>query len=210
MRILSKTLTGVVAVLAFAGQAQAASLIDNGDFEAPFAGFDPGVGFYNIGPAVDADTFAVPVNFGWTVSGDIDLIPSNNFGAALPNSGLFRIDLNGYGPGTISQMFNTVAGRVYNLRFDYSANGSGTANVLLGALSAGITGGGAAQVFSQSFVGTGGLQTLTIASTSGGTGGVVLDNISVSAVPEAATWAMLVAGFGMAGAAMRRRRTVAA
>lgn len=29
------------------------------------------------------------------------------------------------------------------------------------------------------------------------------------AVPEPATWAMMIAGFGMAGAAMRRRRQVA-
>ncbi len=31
-------------------------------------------------------------------------------------------------------------------------------------------------------------------------------NYSVAAVPEAATWAMLIAGFGLTGAAMRRRR----
>ena len=41
--------------------------------------------------------------------------------------------------------------------------------------------------------------------------GVDLDNISVtgsipSAVPEPATWAMMIAGFGMAGSAIRRRR----
>ena len=38
-----------------------------------------------------------------------------------------------------------------------------------------------------------------------------LDNINVSAVnavPEPATWAMMIGGFGLAGAAMRRRRTV--
>ena len=29
---------------------------------------------------------------------------------------------------------------------------------------------------------------------------------SVAAVPEPATWAMMIAGFGLAGAAMRRRR----
>lgn len=36
-----------------------------------------------------------------------------------------------------------------------------------------------------------------------------IDNfhISTSAVPEPATWAMMIAGFGLAGAAIRRRRT---
>jgi hypothetical protein len=33
-----------------------------------------------------------------------------------------------------------------------------------------------------------------------------LDNIAGSAVPEPATWAMMIAGFGLAGSAIRRRR----
>jgi len=35
-----------------------------------------------------------------------------------------------------------------------------------------------------------------------------VDDISGSAVPEPATWAMMITGFGLAGAAIRRRRTV--
>lgn len=35
------------------------------------------------------------------------------------------------------------------------------------------------------------------------------DDFAAAAVPEPATWAMLVAGFGMMGAALRRRRSVA-
>ena len=42
-------------------------------------------------------------------------------------------------------------------------------------------------------------------------GGFQLDNVNVAAaVPEASTWAMLIAGFGLVGATMRRRRLVAA
>lgn len=41
------------------------------------------------------------------------------------------------------------------------------------------------------------------------TGGyLALDNIDVSGVPEASTWAMLVLGFGITGGAMRTRRTL--
>ena len=36
-----------------------------------------------------------------------------------------------------------------------------------------------------------------------------IDNLAV-AVPEPATWAMMIVGFGAAGAMIRRRRTVAA
>jgi len=42
--------------------------------------------------------------------------------------------------------------------------------------------------------------------------GVVIDNLSLSvdAVPEPATWAMMLAGFGLAGIAVRRRRPAVA
>lgn len=41
-------------------------------------------------------------------------------------------------------------------------------------------------------------------------GGFQLDNVNVAAaVPEASTWVMLIAGFGLVGATMRRRRLVA-
>ena len=44
---------------------------------------------------------------------------------------------------------------------------------------------------------------------SGEGGYAVLDDVSFAAagggVPEASTWAMLIAGFGLVGAAMRRR-----
>jgi hypothetical protein len=45
--------------------------------------------------------------------------------------------------------------------------------------------------------------------TSESLGGYV-DNITLTAVPEPATWAMMIAGFGMAGMAIRRRRTALA
>jgi hypothetical protein len=38
----------------------------------------------------------------------------------------------------------------------------------------------------------------------------LLDNISVTTVPEPASWALMIAGFGMIGAAMRRRSALVA
>ena len=42
--------------------------------------------------------------------------------------------------------------------------------------------------------------------------GIVIDNLSLSVgpVPEPATWAMMIAGFGLAGMAARRRRPAVA
>jgi hypothetical protein len=37
--------------------------------------------------------------------------------------------------------------------------------------------------------------------------GPIIDNVVVSQVPEPASWAMLIAGFGLVGATMRRRRS---
>ena len=36
------------------------------------------------------------------------------------------------------------------------------------------------------------------------------DNLAVAGVPEPASWALMIGGFGLAGAGLRRRRTVAA
>lgn len=61
------------------------------------------------------------------------------------------------------------------------------------------------------FVTTGGALTFNAFGTSDGFGGY-LDNITVSQVPEPATWGLMIAGFAMVGAVARRRRsaTVAA
>jgi hypothetical protein len=53
-----------------------------------------------------------------------------------------------------------------------------------------------------------GTQTLTVNGVSGGNGsysGTVSFNPNVAAVPEPATWALMLFGFGFLGAAMRRR-----
>lgn len=46
---------------------------------------------------------------------------------------------------------------------------------------------------------------LQIRSLTAGVYGPVIDNVTVSVIPEASTWAMLVAGFGLVGLASRRR-----
>ncbi|MGL6042555.1 MAG: PEPxxWA-CTERM sorting domain-containing protein, partial [Sandaracinobacteroides sp.] len=43
--------------------------------------------------------------------------------------------------------------------------------------------------------------------TTAGPSGIALDNVTVTSnVPEPATWGMMILGFGLVGATMRRRR----
>jgi len=63
-------------------------------------------------------------------------------------------------------------------------------------------------LYSLSFTpGQAGTLQIRFGSTSADNIGPIIDNIVVSQVPEPASWAMLIAGFGLTGAAMRRRRS---
>ena len=126
----------------------------------------------------------------------------------LADGGAYNLDLVGYGStGAISQTFATVLGKTYVVKVEYNENGGGkVASVAInGNPIATLNGSSAWQTSKSIYVGTGDAATLTIAETVGGnSGGVVLDNVSV-AVPEPASWAMMVAGFGLVGFAVRRR-----
>lgn len=136
-------------------------------------------------------------------------------------STLVIFDFAGYVPGSIFSPYADVAAAaeltsggvvlspdftddpsLYNLRFTY--NGATTldlSNVSFGGLSA------------KSFfngVATDGFAALTVKTAGPLIGSNVYSSGLVSvptAVPEPAMWAMMLSGFGMAGSAMRRRRT---
>ncbi len=55
-----------------------------------------------------------------------------------------------------------------------------------------------------------GPHTFTLIGTETGIGGSYAGQFSIAGVPEPMTWGLMVAGFGMMGMAMRRRRTSAA
>jgi choice-of-anchor C domain-containing protein len=153
---------------------------------------------------------------GWTVLGNsVDYI--GNYWQA--NDGARTIDLNGNGPGGIAQTFNTVANQAYAITFWLAGNPDNgptikTISVDADGLNAGIftfdtTGFDKVNMgwkkFTYNFVASSTSTTLAFNSLSAGSWGAALDNVSVSAVPEPATWAMMLLGFGLIGGAMRRR-----
>jgi hypothetical protein len=189
------------------------NLIVNGGFEA-----NPGItaGYYNVGPSGSGADNSIPAGFGWSVpTNNVDIIAYQSYSPAPVNGGSFGLDLVGYGStGEIAQSFSTVGGKTYNVNFVYAANpgfNGAMADVLVnGAAIGSVTGtANSWQTFTGSFIGTGGMVTFAINETFGGAnGGVFLDNVSVTTVPEASTWVMMLVGFAGLGFAGYRRKAV--
>ena len=177
-------------------QASAAELVTNGGFEVGGGSLD-----------------------GWTVS----LLNGVQLDTAFPNLGSADAAFTSSdGPGILSQDISTTAGTSYDLRFAlFNAGGLFDSSFV-------VTFGG----FSQSFVGFNVLgpsyapqhflidgASISGANTSLSFAGIVdgttfatwnLDDVSlhavpVAGVPEPATWAMMLVGFGGLGMTLRRR-----
>ena len=162
--------------------------------------------------AVPAGSFIiVPTAEGWTATaGDGIEIQNNAAGSPFSETNLVELDSNNN-----SAMSRLIDAGDYNLTFYYSARpnvpaASNGIDVLIDGVSIfNITGdGGAGTVWLPQFLNfsVGAQSTLTFAAigTSDSLGGY-LDNIALAEVPEPATWAMMLGGFGLLGAAARRR-----
>jgi choice-of-anchor C domain-containing protein len=159
---------------------------------------------------------------GWTVdSGSVDYI--NGYWEA--KDGVASIDLAGNNPGTISQTFDTIAGKLYSVDYWLSGNPDGGSVQKFGVISAvngsligsatfaGLQGTSRSNMnyspWNFTFTATGPTTKLSFASnpSAGNFYGAALDAVSVrSAVPEPGTWALMLLGFGAVGFGMRRRR----
>ena len=201
---LAFTLAAVAALTV--GSAAGAQTVTNGSFET-----GPAVGNGGFATLGTGDTSIT----GWTVtSGTVDYL--NNYFPA--QDGTHSVDLSGNGPGTLSQVISGLtAGNAYNVSFFLGGNFEGpppakTLNVSAGAATQGFTYTGPAGGFSGytrynfRFTALAPTTTLSFASTTGTPYGPVLDNVAIAAVPEPASWALMIGGFGLVGYAMRRRR----
>lgn len=187
-----------------------AELVTNGGFETPTVSSP-------CCNTVPPDTLD-----GWTATPNVNVVVGT-YGSTNGNlayQGNQYLDLVGQGgTGSIYQDLTTVAGQLYTLTFEYSHNlftpssaMSASASVSVGSLFAivshdtGDTSNLDWRPYSGTFTATGSTTRLTFTNLTGGVNeGVLLDAVSVAPVPEPATWAMMLLGFGGIGFAMRRK-----
>ncbi len=206
-----RTVMVAIAAMGLATSAQAVTII-NGSFETgtfDTAGFDT---------LAAADTSIT----GWTIGGaGIDWIGSY----WTASNGDRSIDLSATDTGSLSQTIATDVGKTYVVSFDLAGNPFGDPQ--LKQLDVSINGGpvttydfttnGTTDFVNMGWVGrtyrftaTSTSSTLTFTSLSASSSGPALDNVAISTVPEPASWAMMLAGAGLVGLAVRRRRPAVA
>lgn len=195
---------GIAALFVAASPSAAqANLINNGDFESHSNIVVPDGGAAVVFAGSD------PID-SWEITGNsVDLV-EDSYGAISHSS----VDLLGTpGPGEISQAFSYETNTRYLLTFDlphnpYATAGAPVAVDLFGSqyLFDGLQ---PLQRHSLTFTtGDTGGSILSFSSVGGdGYSGAVIDTVSlISAVPEPATWAMMLLGLGSVCAALRGNR----
>jgi hypothetical protein len=213
---------GMLAVSATSAQAvQAVNLINNGSFET----VNPALSFNGAGviQVTGANTTALT---SWGTGANQQFQVNNAYDAQAGNN---SVDLSGAGGFIYQNVAGLTVGTKYRVSFALSGNPSASTDPRVRVSVANVAGftqftfdtpvGQSASNMgwtrvSHDFIATRTTQRVNFSNTLGAPAnarGVILDNVFLTvAVPEPATWAMLLTGFGMVGFAARRRRTVVA
>jgi hypothetical protein len=207
-------IVGACAAVAFAAPACATTFVS---FENPSLGTgssayayasQPGGGF----PSVPSGFAPIP---GVTFSGASGIQANGsawNFSSAPDGTQTaFVQDYNGTAGAITIALTGLTQNQRYFVNFEAAARNAGLANPFILSTSVGTIGsysitGTAFGLYQTSFVAGGTSDFLTFTgSAAPGDSSFALDAITV-AVPEPATWALMITGFGLIGFAMRRRR----
>lgn len=156
---------------------------------------------------------------GWVTTGNDVQAAASGFSTYGAHSGSYFGALGDTtGTGSLSQVLSTLAGQTYTLTYYLATHGDSNSSfsalwngqLVTGSALVDPNSNGIYTLYSFLVTGTGS-DTLTFQETDVPSW-MALDDISltpneVGAVPEPATWAMMLLGFGAIGAAMRRKRT---
>lgn len=153
---------------------------------------------------------------GWAVAdGTVDVVTTGTYGLTCAGGAGRCVDLDGstMNPGVLSRTFASVAGMTYTLSFDLSGNqrtaASDTVSVMFGSTTASFTVAKNDPWLQRQVSYTalqGGQVTLSFANSGADNQGAMLDNVSVTAVPEPESYALMLAGLGLMGTIVRRRK----
>ncbi|MDP3855070.1 choice-of-anchor C family PEP-CTERM protein [Phenylobacterium sp.] len=204
-----KTALLAAAALTCASASAHAATILNGSFES---GVAPGT-FTTLDPL---DNTSIT---GWTVGGaGVDYIGSYWIAADGDRS----IDLSALSGGSVSQTISTIAGVTYTVSFALAGNPDGpdegkiAVTSVSGSLpqidifsvtAANTHANMGWQTYTYTFKAFDSTSELTFASATNTPYGPALDNVTISsAIPEPATWAMMIIGFGAVGGVARSAR----
>ena len=234
MKLLSSVALAGAMALAVGSAAHAGDVITNGDFSSSSYGATNnqfGTGFGGQGVTGWTGNGGYNIYFGTSVTTNANSQYSSGaehlYGTAFPIDGAFvALDGDTNAQGAISQdLTGLEVGKNYTLTFDWAAgqlaNRSGDITEQLQVSFGGqtfltpilnVASGGFSGWHTATFVFTPTVANQTLSFLSLGTPNglppmALLDNVSLT-VPEPATWAMMLLGFGGIGAMIRRRRQV--
>ena len=157
---------------------------------------------------------------GWAVAdGTVDVVTTGTYGLTCAGGAGRCVDLDGstMNPGVLSRSFASVAGMSYTLSFDLSGNqrtaANDTVSVMFGSTIASFTV-AKNDPWLQRQVSFTALQSgnvkLSFENSGADNQGAMLDNVSVTAIPEPESYALMLAGLGLIGTIVRRRKPAAA